>query len=85
MDVYLFVTAISKGVPRIAMQKDQFFEHMKNGYQIDDYSQIQKALTYYLDNFENWNSALVYCYEYGQKYTTDVLLNSWRKVLGIVE
>ncbi len=85
MDVYLFVTAISKGVPRIAMQKDQFFEHMKNGYQIDDCSQIQKALTYYLDNFENWNSALVYCYEYGQKYTTDVLLNSWRKVLGIVE
>ncbi len=85
MDVYMFITAISKGVPRISMQKDQFFEHMKNGYQIDDCSQIQPALSYYLDNFENWNAALISCYELSQKYSTDVLLASWRKVLGIVE
>ena len=85
MDVYMFITAISKGVPRISMQKDQFFEHMKNGYQIEDASQIQTALSYYLDNFENWNAALIACYELSQSYSTDVLLASWRKVLGIVE
>ncbi len=85
MDVYMFITAISKGIPRISMQKDQFFEHMKNGYQIDSYKEIQKALAYYLDNFENWNTALISCFEYGQKYTTEELLASWRKVLGIVE
>lgn len=84
-DVYVFITAISKGVPRISMSKDEYFEHQKNGYLIQDYKQIKETLAFYLDNFENWNKALVACYEMSQKYTTDVLLQSWRKVLGIDE
>lgn len=84
-DVYEFITAISKGVPRISMSQDEYFEHQKNGYLIHDFHQIKETLSYYLDNFENWNAALVACYEIGQKYTTDVLLKSWRKVLGIDE
>ena len=39
----------------------------------------------YLDSFENWNQALVECYELGQKYTTSVLLKKWRKVLNFSE
>lgn len=85
MDVFVFITAISKGVPRISMSDDQFFAHKKNGYRIHSYAEIGKSLHYYLESFENWNAALVQCYEIGRKYTTDVLLNAWRKVLGIVE
>lgn len=85
VDVYVDITAISKGVPRISMSRDQFFEHKKNGYLIQDYSQIQESLHYYLDSFENWNAALVQCYEIGRHYTTEILLGAWRKVLGIVE
>ena len=84
-DVYVFVTAISKGVPRISMSMDEYLVHLKNGYVLHDYLQIKEALSYYLDNFENWNAALVACYEIGQKYTTEVLLQSWRKVLGVNE
>lgn len=84
-DVYVFVTAISKGVPRISMSRDEYLVHLKNGYVLHDYLQIKEALSYYLDNFENWNAALVACYEIGQKYTTEVLLQSWRKVLGVNE
>lgn len=84
-DVYVFVTAISKGVPRISMSHDEYFEHGKNGYIINSYHKIREALSYYLDNFENWNEALVACYEIGQKYTTDVLLKVWREVLDINE
>ena len=80
-DVYVFITAISKGVPRISMSEDEYLIHEGNGYLIADYVQIQPALSYYLDNFENWNAALVACYDIGQKYTTNVLLESWRKVL----
>ena len=83
VDVYVDITAISKGVPRISMHTDQFFEHKKNGYLIHEYSQIEESLHYYLDSFENWNAALVQCYEIGRCYTTDILLAAWRKVLGI--
>ena len=44
-----------------------------------------QASSYYLDSFENWNQALVECYELGQKYTTSVLLKKWRKVLNFSE
>lgn len=85
MDVFVYVTAISKGVPRISLSADQFFVSGKNGMVIDDFSDIGRSLTYYLDSFENWNQALVECYELGQKYTTSVLLKKWRKVLNFSE
>jgi len=85
MDVFVYVTAISKGVPRISMSADQFLIPGKNGMVIDDFSDIGRCLTYYLDSFENWNQALVECYELGQKYTTSVLLKKWRKVLNFSE
>ena len=85
MDVFVYVTAISKGVPRISLSADQFLVSGKNGMVIDDFSDIGRSLTYYLDSFENWNQALVECYEIGQKYTTSVLLKKWRKVLNFSE
>lgn len=85
MDVFVYVTAISKGVPRISLSADQFLVSGKNGMVIDDFSDIGRSLTYYLDSFENWNQALVECYELGQKYTTSVLLEKWRKVLNFSE
>lgn len=85
MDVFIYVTAISKGVPRISMSADQFLISGKNGMVIDGFSDIGRCLTYYLDSFENWNQALVECYELGQKYTTSVLLKKWRKVLNFSE
>ncbi len=85
VDVYTAITAISKGVPRVFRHKDQFVEDRKNGYHIDSYDQIEEALGYYLDGLEHWNEALIGCYEASKDYTTDKLLNKWRKVLGISE
>ena len=82
-DVFVFITAISKGVPRISLLKDQFLEHKENGYLINDYNEIKESISYYLDNMENWNSALVACYEIGKEYTTTHLIDSWRKVLEL--
>lgn len=81
-DVFLFVTAISKGVPRISTMEDQYFEHLKNGMLITNYDDIVDALSYYVDSFENWNDALVHCYEMGKEYTTGVLIDSWKEVLN---
>lgn len=85
VDVFLYITAISKGVPRISFSEDQFLHDGKNGRIIDDYNQIGRSLAFYLDSLENWNTALVACYEAGKDYKTEVLLDKWRKVLGIVE
>ena len=85
VDVFLYITAISKGVPRISFSEDQFLHDGKNGRIIDDYNQIGRSLAFYLDSLENWNAALVACYEAGKDYKTEVLLDKWRKVLGIVE
>ena len=85
VDVFLYITAISKGVPRISFSEDQFLHAGINGIIIDDYDQIGTSLAFYLDSLENWNAALVACYEAGKNYKTEVLLGKWRKVLGIVE
>ena len=74
-----------QGRARISLSADQFLVSGKNGMVIDDFSDIGRSLTYYLDSFENWNQALVECYELGQKYTTSVLLKKWRKVLNFSE
>ena len=47
-----------------------------------DYDDIVDALSYYVDSFENWNDALVHCYEMGKEYTTGVLIDSWKEVLN---
>ena len=60
------------------------FEHKKNGYLIQDYSKIEESISFYLDSMENWNEALVACYEIGKEYTTKNLLDSWRRVLDVV-
>ena len=68
VDVFLYITAISKGVPRISFSEDQFLHDGQNGIIIDDHDQIGTSLAFYLDSLENWNAALVACYEAGKKY-----------------
>lgn len=85
IDVFLFVTAISKGVPRITTYRDQYVNHLKNGYVLQDFDEIEYALSYYLDSLDNWNEALVSCYEMGQEYTTGHLIEAWKGVLDSFE
>lgn len=84
-DVFLFVTAISKGVPRITVCHDQYLEHLGNGYVLGNLEEIGNALAYYLDSLDNWNEALVGCYEMGQIYTTKNLIEAWKGVLDSFE
>ncbi len=84
-DVFLHITAISKGVPRISFTEDQFLVNNKNGLVIENRRLIGESISYYLDSLDNWNTALVGCYEISKNYSTGVLLDKWRKVLGIVE
>lgn len=83
-EVYLRINAISVGIPQIVRKKTQFVEHGKNGYIVRDVSLIPDLLEFYLDSLTNWNEAMVYSYEVGKKYTTEVLLSEWKEVIEVV-
>ncbi len=84
-DVFLSITAISKGVPVISSSENQYMEHLQNGYLISDSCEIRNALHFYLDEMEHWNQALISNYEISKKFTTKVLIDSWREVLESFE
>lgn len=83
-EVYLRINAISVGIPQIVRKKTQFVEHGKNGFVVQDMNQIPELLEFYLGSLTNWNEAMVYSYEVGKKYTTDVLLREWKEVIEVV-
>ena len=83
-EVYLRINAISVGIPQIIRKKTQFVEHGKNGFVIEGTAQIPELLDFYLGSLTNWNEAMVYSYEVGKKYTTDVLLREWKEVIEVV-
>ena len=47
-------------------------------------SKLSEALEFYLENLTNWNEAVVYAYEIGKKYTTQVLIEKWKEVIEVV-
>lgn len=83
-ELYVQITAISMGIPQIVMTETQYVEDGKNGRVLKDLEELPEALDFYLKGLENWNKATVSCYELGQKFTTDVLIERWKEVLGFV-
>ena len=83
-EVYLQITGISMGIPQIVYRNTQFVEHEKNGLVLGDMKGLSDALAFYLENLTNWNAAMVYSYELGKKYTSQVLIEKWKEVIDFV-
>lgn len=83
-EVYLRVAAVSMGIPQLIYKETQFVEHGKNGFIIKDMNQLPEALDFYLNGLANWNEAMVYSYELGKNYTTEVLIDEWKEVIDFV-
>lgn len=81
VELYLRIAAISVGIPQIVYTKTQFVEHRKNGIVLQDMSYLIEAIDYYLGSLNNWNEAMVYSYDLGQKFTTKVLIENWKEVI----
>ena len=81
VELYLRIAAISVGIPQIVYTKTQFVEHGRNGLILQDMSRLIEALDYYLGSLNNWNEAMVYSYDLGQKFTTKVLIEKWKEVI----
>jgi len=83
-EVYLRVLGISVGIPQIVYRTTEFVEDRKNGRIIKDMNRLPEVLEYYLENLTNWNEAMVYAYELGEKYTTSILIEKWKEVIDFV-
>lgn len=83
-ELYLQITAISMGIPQIVCTKTEFVEHNKNGIVLERIEQLPNAMNYYLEGLKNWNQAKVCSYELVKEYTTEKLLEKWRKVMDTV-
>ncbi|WP_282920267.1 accessory Sec system protein Asp1 [Ignavigranum ruoffiae] len=57
---YAQMAAISVGIPQVNRQSSEFVHHGKNGYLIDDLGQLPRAISYFTDDLEKWNQALIY-------------------------
>ena len=84
-ELYLRIMGISVGIPQIVYDNTEFVENNKNGMIIKDFSKLPKVIGFYLDSLENWNEAMVYSYELGKNYTTEVLIDKWKEVIEFVE
>lgn len=84
IELYLRIAGISVGIPQIVYMENQFVEHGQNGFVIKDMGHLPEAIAYYLDGLKNWNEAMVYSFELGKKYTTNVLIEEWKEVIDFV-
>ena len=83
-ELYLKIMGISMGIPQIVYRDTQFVEDGNNGLMVKNTAMLGGAIAYYLDDFANWNEAMVYAYELSKKYTTTVLIDKWKEVINFV-
>lgn len=82
-DQFLQISAMSTGIPQIAMCGTEYLEDGKNGRVIGDVSQLADAVDFYLGSVENFNEAQIASYELGGRFTSAELVKAWKEVIRI--
>ena len=80
-DIYLQIAAISVGIPQIVCKQTKYVEHGKNGFILQNLSELNRCLEYYLDGMKHWNEAHIYSRELGEQNSTKVLIEEWKEVI----
>ncbi len=75
-DLYTQIAGISAGIPQINAQGSEFVEHLKNGYIITTFTDLEEGLHYYLDGLANWNESLVNSVQKIVAYTSGNLVQN---------
>lgn len=83
-ELYVQISAISSCIPQIVRKQTQYIEDGENGRIVSGPQEIRKWMHFYLDGLANWNDAKICSYEMGQRFSTEVLLDKWRKVIETV-
>lgn len=83
-DVYLQISGISMGIPQIILHKTQYVKHNRNGYILNENSNLNEVIAYYLESQKNWNNAMIEAYEVGKNYSTERLIERWDEVIKAI-
>ena len=81
-DLQMQSLAISAGIPQITKAKTDFIEDYKNGRIIRRISELEPALSYFLENLSNWNNALVKNVTIIEDFSPQIILEKWRQALN---
>lgn len=81
-DLQMQSLAISAGIPQLAKVKTDFIEEQKNGKIVRRTSELEPALTFFLQNLSNWNNALVKNVSVIEDFSPQIILEKWRDVLN---
>lgn len=81
-DLQMQSLAISAGIPQITKAKTDFIEDYKNGRITRRISELEPALSYFLENLSNWNNALVKNVTIIEDFSPQIILEKWRQALN---
>ena len=81
-DLQMQSLAISAGIPQITKVKTDFIEDHKNGRIVRRISELEPAMTFFLQNLSNWNNALVKNVTVIEEFSPHIILEKWRHVLN---
>lgn len=84
-DQFLQISAMSMGIPQIAVIETDYAADGKNSRIIRDIQELPDALDYYLHSIEHWNRAQIASYKMGSRFTTDKLVDAWKEVIRNIE
>lgn len=81
-DKFMMTTAIGVGIPQLQNFSSTMLINNENGKVCENYTDLADGLSYYLDDLQNWNQALVYDVRLLNKYSEDNLIKKWNYVLS---
>jgi len=76
-NLHLTVEAIDAGVPQVNRKVNPFCAHKKNGFFIENISEIEDALDHFLIGLQNWNESLLYMAQLKDHYTDKQIMARW--------
>lgn len=79
---FLQVTALDDHIPQIVRQTTPYLSPDKNGKVIDNLQDVSAAVTFYLDNMDNWQFATAQSDRISDIYNTTKLGQQWQTLLN---
>ena len=83
-DLFLQISCVGMGIPQILRSVTQYMRPGKNGRVNRDLSRLGEDLRYYLENLNNWNTAMIQSFELGKTHTAQYLIERWKEVIGSI-
>lgn len=80
-DPAIQIAGISKGIPHVNRRETDYVKHLKNGYILEQTSELPNVLTYYLSTLKHWNEALIHSINQIEYYSSDRMIEKWKNIL----